>query len=139
MDVLVERRMRATPEEVAALMFAPENDPRWIAGAKSVERLTSGPLRVGSQVRRHGRYFGCDLAWTTEITALDPPRHLAMDIVEGPMRGTVVYTIRAEGAGALVGIRNSGRARFQLPGMAYLVRRSVAADLNRLAALVEPP
>ena len=48
--------------------------------------------------------------------------------------GTVTYRIEPDGAGSRVTVRNTGPG----PAMAgWLVRRSVAKDLARLAKLVE--
>jgi hypothetical protein len=137
MDVLVERAMRAAPAAVAAIMFDPGHDARWIGGVRAVERLTPGPLALGSRVRRHGGFLGRKFSWVTEVTALEPERALAMSFLEGPLRGGVAYAIRPNEGGAVVAIRNQGRARFTLPGMAWFVGRGVAKDLARLATLVE--
>ena len=137
MDVLVERAMRAPPARVAAVMFDPNDDPKWIGGARSIDRLTPGPLRVGSRVRRRGSFLGRSFAWVTEVAALESGRRLEMTIVEGPMRGAGTYDSREDGTGSVVGIRNRGTAKFSVPGMGWFVRRSVAADLRRLAELVD--
>jgi hypothetical protein len=57
-----------------------------------------------------------------------------MSFVAGPMKGgDVTYRINPDVAGSKVSIRNTG------PGpqiMAWFVRKSVAKDLDRLAAIV---
>ena len=73
----------------------------------------------------------------TEVTGFEPDRRLAMAFVEGPMKGGVIYEIAPDGAGSRVSIRNHGAASFSVPGMAWMLKRSVAKDLDRLAALVE--
>lgn len=137
MDVLVEREIRASPEAVARVMFDPDNDPRWIGGAKAVQRLTPGAVALGSRVRRDGGFLGRKFFWVTEVDEFEPDRLLSMRFVEGPMKGRVRYSIRPSPAGAVAGILNSGSAAFAVPGMAWMLRRSVAADLKRLAAIVE--
>ncbi|HEX2257073.1 MAG TPA: SRPBCC family protein [Afifellaceae bacterium] len=137
MDVLVETTIAAPPPAVARIMFEPENDPRWIGGARSSERLTPGPLAVGSRVRRRGGFLGRSFSWVTEVTGLEPGHRLDMAFVEGPMRGGVSYLIEPVPDGSRVSIRNRGRSKVSLPGMSWLVKRSVAADLKRLKAMVE--
>jgi uncharacterized protein YndB with AHSA1/START domain len=135
MDVTVEREFGASPKEVAAVMFDPANDPRWIGGARSVD--PAPPLNMGARVRRHGGFLGRKFSWVTEVEAYEPDRRLAMRFVEGPMRGGVEYEIRPGPRGARVSIRNHGGVNFAVPGMAWFLKRSVGRDLERLAALVE--
>ena len=137
MDVLVERAIPADAAAVARIMFDPDNDPQWIGGARSVERLTPGPIGVGSRVRRHGGFLGSRFSWVTEVTGFEPDRRLDMVFMEGPMEGGVCYLIQPAPDGARVAIHNRGRSKVPLPGMGWMVKRSVAADLKRLAALVE--
>jgi uncharacterized protein YndB with AHSA1/START domain len=137
MDVRVERRMAASPRAVAAVMFEADNDPRWIGGAKAVQKLTSGALAVGGRVRRDGGFLGRKFHWVTEAVDYEPDRRLEMRFVEGPMKGGVTYEIQPDGEGSRVSIRNHGGASFAVPGMGWMLRRSVAKDLQRLAGLVE--
>ena len=60
-----------------------------------------------------------------------------MRFVEGPMKGNVFYDIVPVEGGAEVSIRNHASARFWIPGMGWILRRSVRADLKRLKTLVE--
>jgi hypothetical protein len=78
------------------------------------------------------------LRWTTEVTGVSAET-LDLEIVDGPMRGTVTYRIEPEGIGSRVTIRNVGHA----PGFAprwllkLAMRRSLAADLRRLKQAAE--
>ena len=64
---------------------------------------------------------------------------LDLEIVDGPMRGTVTYRIEPEGRRSRVTIRNVGHA----PGFAprwlliLTMRRSLSADLRRLKQAAE--
>ena len=136
MDVEVSRRMPAPPERVAQIMFDPDRDPEWIGGAKAVERLTPDPHAPGARVKRIGGFMGKKFFWVTELEEFAPGRLMRMRFIEGPMKGEVSYRIDPDGEGALVSIRNSGGANFSFPGMAWMLRRSVAKDLERLEALV---
>jgi hypothetical protein len=116
-------------------MFDPCRDPEWIGGAKSVEPPAGDPHRLGARVKRIGGFLGRKFFWVTELAAFEPNRLMRMRFVEGPMKGEVVYAITPEAAGARVSIRNSGGANFAIPGMAWMLRRSVAKDLERLEGL----
>jgi hypothetical protein len=73
----------------------------------------------------------------TELLEFAPDRLMRMRFAEGPMKGEVTYRIEPEGNGSRVSIRNAGGSSFSFPGMAWLLKRSVSKDLERVAALVE--
>jgi uncharacterized protein YndB with AHSA1/START domain len=134
MDVTASRQVRAPSRDVADVMFDPRRDPDWIGGAESVELLSADPTARGARVRRHGGFLGKKFSWETEVIEHQPERLLRMRFIEGPMKGgDVTYRIEPSGDTSMVSIRNIGPG---LPGMGWFVRRSVAKDLDRLAALV---
>jgi hypothetical protein len=135
-DVSVTDRVDVSPSQIRAIMFDPRHDPTWMAAVKTVE--PANDLRPGARVRRTGRFLGRTLRWTTEVIGVTD-QTLDLQIVDGPMRGTVAYRIEPEGTGARVTIRNVGAA----PGFAprwlltFAMRRSLAADLRRLKHVAE--
>ena len=137
LDVSVTDLVEASPDRVRHIMFDPRQDPTWMAAVKSVELLTED-LRPGTRVRRIGKFLGRTLRWTTEVTSVSAMT-LDLNIVDGPMRGTVTYRIEPEGIGSRVTIRNMGHA----PGFAprwlltLAMRRSLAADMRRLKQAAE--
>jgi hypothetical protein len=139
LDVSVSEFVGASPARIRAIMFDPLQDPSWMAAVKAVEPL-SNSLDPGARVRRTGQFLGRTLRWTTEVIGVSVGR-LDLRIVDGPMRGTVAYSIEAEGTGARVTIRNVGEA----PGFAprwlltFAMRRSLTADLRRLRQVAERP
>lgn len=136
-DITVALQIAKPPEAVAGIMFDPRRDPSWIGGAKRVELVTADPLAIGAHVRRYGAFMGRKFSWVTELTAHEPARRLEMKFIEGPMRGDVSYVIAPTQTGTEVRIQNNADAAFAMPGMAWMLRRSVHADLKRLKAIVE--
>jgi hypothetical protein len=138
LDVSVTAVVDASSSRIRAIMFDPRQDPRWMAAVKNVEPLLNDELRPGARVRRTGRFLGRTLRWTTEVTGVTD-QTLDLQIVDGPMRGTVAYRIEPEGSGSRVTIRNIGTT----PGFAprwlltFAMRRSLAADLRRLKHIAE--
>ena len=137
MDVLVSAETAASPRRVAAIMFDPRRDQEWIGGAKVVELLSTDPTAVGARTRRHGGFLGRKFSWVTEVAEHVPDALLRMALVEGPMRGGVTYLIEPQAGGARISIRNRGGSSFSVPGMSWMLRRSVAKDLQRLKRIVE--
>ena len=59
MDFSVEHTIHAAPEDVARIMLDPDREGEWMSKGAKAERLTPGPLEVGSRVRHEagiGRY-----------------------------------------------------------------------------------
>ena len=135
MDVLATRDIRASPADVAIVMFDPRRDPEWIGGAKSVDVPEGDPTSIGARTTRYGGFLGRKFAWQTEVEGFERDRLLRMRFIEGPMKGgDVTYRIVAASGGSSVSIRNTG------PGpqvFGWFVKRSVGKDLDRLARIVE--
>ena len=134
METTATRLIMAPPQTIADVMFDPRHDPEWIGGARSVETAKGDPTAVGARTTRHGGFMGRKFSWQTEVTHFEPNHLLDMRFVAGPMKGgTVTYRIERADGGSRVSIRNTG------PGpqiTAWLVRRSVGKDLERLETLV---
>jgi Polyketide cyclase / dehydrase and lipid transport len=137
LDVSVTELVAASPDHVRRIMFDARQDPTWMTAVKNVE-LLSGDLRPGARVRRIGRFLGRTLRWTTEVTRVTA-EILELEIIDGPMGGTVTYRIEPESVGSRVTIRNVGHApRFAPRWLLRLaMRRSLTADLRRLKHAAE--
>ena len=74
----------APAERVFAVLSAPQRTPEWLVGVRSVELLTPGDIRVGSetisQVEALGKLWearGC-------CVLLEPPTRIVIETVMGP-------------------------------------------------------
>jgi uncharacterized membrane protein len=136
-DVSVTTVIDAAPDRVRVIMFDPRQDPTWMAAVKHVEVL-SDDMNPGARTRRTGKFLARTLRWTTEVRAVSA-HALDLEIVDGPMRGTVMYRIEPEGSGSRVTIRNVGLAPGFAPRwlLAAAMRRSLSADLRRLKRAAE--
>jgi hypothetical protein len=133
-ELSVEHIIHAAPEEVAEIMFNPDNETEWSSNAEKVERITPGPIGVGSQVRRERSFLGNKVSWLTEVTAIEPGARLEMNILEAPLPGVMVYEVRPTAGGAIAIVRTLNLAN--IPGVGWAVRRSMEEDLERLGHLV---
>lgn len=135
------RTLVARPRhEVAAYMFDPGRDLEWTGGITASRTLTPGPLGVGAQVERHARFLGRSFVYRYTVTQTVPDALLEMR-VERPFPMTVRYELADAGAGTDVAIRATGSPGryffWALPLMSWQVRRSIAADLERLRRRLE--
>ena len=137
-DVGVERSIPVAAEVVAAVMFDPNQDHRWMQALREVELLDES-VAVGARVRRHARFLGKDISWITVVRSYEPGRRLELDIAEGPFVGVVTYEIEAAGTDACIArIRNVGSpgqfAWMPSPLVRAAMRSSLRKDLARLEA-----
>jgi hypothetical protein len=143
LDVSASTRIDRPPDAVAAYEFDPANDPRWIGGVREVERLTGGPVGVGSRVRRLGSFLGRRIEWVMDVVAMEPARRLQMHAVRSPFPMDVTYELAPSDGGratdASIRIRGEAKGMYGLLGplTPVMVRRSVQSDLKRLKRAVE--
>lgn len=138
MEFHVEQVIHAAPAEVARVMFDPELEDKWVKAGKA-EKLTPGPMAVGSRVRHDTGVLGVRSPFVTEVTELDPERRLAMEIVEGPVRGFIVYQVAATSGGAIATVHVRNPPKLPIPDVPWARKQHVQENLHRLANLLTHP
>jgi uncharacterized membrane protein len=127
---------------VAAYAADPDNVTRWYQNIKSVEWETAPPVAVGSRMAFVAHFLGRRLAYTYQVTELDPERRLVMSTSQGPfpMQTTYLWDDTSSG-GTRMTLRNrgtpSGFSKVVAPFMASAMRRANRNDLARLKNLLE--
>lgn len=142
MDVVTEIEIARPRAEVAAYAADPDNARAWYRNIRHVEWRTPRPLAVGSRVAFVAEFLGRRLAYTYEVTELEPGERLVMATTDGPVAMETTYTWSdAPGGGTRMMLRNRGRAAglatIAAPVMARAVRRANRSDLARLKARLE--
>jgi len=132
--------VRRPASDVAAFMFDPGNDLRWTGGITSSRPAQPGPLVRGATVERTARFLGRSFTYGYLVTEHQPDRLVALQ-VDRPFPMVVRYELEDTALGTLVAIHATGTpGRFfgwATPLMKRQVRRSIAADLERLRACLE--
>jgi uncharacterized membrane protein len=141
-DVSTQIVIQRPREEVAALAMEPDNAPRWYENIKSVTWETDRPVRVGSRIAFVAEFLGRRLAYTYEVTALEPGERFVMQTAQGPFPMQTIYLWETAGDGAtLMTLQNrgdaTGFAAIFAPFMGYAMRRANRQDLSRLKRLLE--
>lgn len=140
-DVSAEIEIAAAPTAVAAIMFDPARASEWMAAISAVEVIDPALVR-GARVRHRGSVLHYDFEWTTEVEAVHFPHLLALRTSDGPLVGTTRFDIQRSAGGSRVRIRSVGELGAGLSAVptalvAAPLQSAVAADLERLKALVE--
>ena len=66
--------------------------PQWYRNIESVAWQTEPPVRVGSRMAFVARFLGRTLAYTYEVTELEPGARLVMSTSQGPFPMETTYT-----------------------------------------------
>jgi hypothetical protein len=121
-------------------MFDPGNDLRWTGGITSSRPARPGPLVTGATVERTARFLGRTFSYGYVVTRHEPDR-LAELKVDRPFPMLVRYELEDRDGATLVAIHANGEpGRFfgcAGPLLRRQVRKSIAADLDRLRACLE--
>jgi uncharacterized membrane protein len=139
-DVSAEIDIAAAPADIASVMFDPQREPEWMKAVAEVE-IIDPALAPGAKVRHRGSFVGREVSWMTEVAEVHFPHVLTLRLSEGPFAGTVRYDIQRVGGGSRARVRLAGDAeQLSFVPSAMIegpVRSALAADLERLKALVE--
>lgn len=139
-DVRPQIHIRRPRSEVAAFMFDPANDLRWTGGITASRPARPGVLVEGATVERTARFLGRNFTYGYVVTAAEPDTFVELK-VDKPFPMLVRYELDDDGDATLAAIRASGSpGRFfgwATPVLQRQVRRSIAADLDRLRACLE--
>jgi len=140
-DVVTEKVIERPCQEVAEFAADPEHAPEWYVNIKSVEWKTPPPLRAGSRVAFVAEFLGRRIAYTYEITELEPGRRLVMRTAEGPFPMETTYTWEPlSETTTRMRLRNrgtpSGFSKLVAPFIAWAMRRANAKDLALLRTVV---
>lgn len=141
-DVQTEIEIDRPRREVAAYASDPDNATAWYANIEAAEWRSPKPLAVGSRIEFVARFLGRRLAYTYEVTAMEPAERFVMSTAEGPFPMVTTYTwVDMPSGGTRMTLRNrgepSGFSKVAAPVMASAMRRANRSDLARLKVILE--
>jgi hypothetical protein len=139
-DVRPSIVIRRPRHDVAAFMFDPANDTAWTGGITGSRPAQPGPLTEGAVVERDARFLGRSFTYGYVVTAHRPDALVEMK-VDRPFPMLVRYELTDHPDGTEAAIHSTGSpGRFfgwATPLMSRMVRRNIAADLERLRTCLE--
>jgi uncharacterized protein YndB with AHSA1/START domain len=140
-DVQTGILIRRPREQVADYASNPDNAPQWYDNIHTSQRLTTGPIDVGSKVAFTARFLGRDLDYTYEFVEFVPGERLVMRTAQGPFPMQTTYSWTDADGGTLMTLGNTGQPSgfSRLAGlfMAPMIRRATRKDLLKLKSILE--
>src|SRR5690349_3853249 len=128
-EVTIERPI----DEVFAFFADAENDPTWRSGVRSIAR--EGELGVGAVYRQTvAGPGGRDISANIEVTAFEPPNHVAFRATSGPVRPHGEYRFESVAGGTRVGFSLEAElGGLTAMALAKTVQRTMDAEIAALA------
>ena len=131
-------RIDRSPEEVFSYASDLGNAASWLPAVTQVDKITEGPLSVGTRFREKRTVGERRGHIEMEVTAYDPPRRYSTAFAQGGYKATYNYTFRAEDSGTRVDlvcmVSGRGLKKLMVPIVAMAMRRW---DKKQLASLKE--
>ena len=137
----VNQQIDRTPEDVFTFVTDLDNLVRWLPRVTRAERLSGGPLSVGSRYRETRLAKGRESTVEMEVKEFEPPRTYSTGFAAGGYEATYSYSFQAEDAGTRVRlafkITGQGLQALMAPIVSYAIKRQDKKQLKRLKEAVE--
>jgi len=118
-----------------------ENNPLWQGGMETCMWTSDGPIAVGSTYEQVAKFMGRPILTTFKVTALEPGRSISIESIVSTFPIQVTRNVEPSGDGSCRVTANvAGQPPLLMrlmPGMNWMVKRSVTQDYARLKELLE--
>jgi uncharacterized protein YndB with AHSA1/START domain len=147
MKIELSREFACTPEQLWPYLNEPDKIVLWMKGLEGLIPDRPGPVQVGSTYTLKIREGGRIREFREEITALDPPRHIALQLSGGslPQGNVMEVDYRVGGADGrtrvdyLCSCEMKGIYRLMAPLGTAMARRQVGGFFDALERLLQDP
>lgn len=141
MDMVTQVEIQRPAAEVFAYLADFENNPAWQGGMQSCKWTSEGPVGVGSTYDQVASFLGRPILTSFEVSAFEEGRSISIVSVVSTFPIQVTRSVEPLAAGACRVTANvAGQPPLVMrlmPGMNWMVKRSVTSDYKKLKALLE--
>jgi hypothetical protein len=128
-------------ELVFEYVSTPENDPTWVPVSLRHEKISPGPLRVGSITEEDVAFLRRRMRCVWEVWHYEPPSAVALRTVSGPLPATIHLLLESLDSGTeltlVVDVELHGVYKLMWPVMKWVVQRQFKTQLRTLKNLLE--
>jgi len=128
-------------EEVWEFVHDTANNVLWQTTLAESEKLTEGPMDVGTRVREVRHFLGLRIESTWEMTEYEPTRRSAIRGISGPIPLSGSYRLEEADAGTKLTVSGEldahGFFKLAEPIFARITGRELEANLGHLKDLLE--
>jgi len=133
--------IKQSVERVFEYVSTPENDPTWVPVSLRHEKISPGPLRVGSITEEDLAFLRRRMRCVWEVWQYEPPSAVALRIVSGPLPATIHLLLKplhsATELTLVVDAELRGVYKLIGPLMKWVVQRQFKTQLRTLKILLE--
>ena len=130
-------------DRVFEYVSTPENDPTWVPASVRHEKLSPGPMRLGSITEEDVGFLGRRMRYAWEVTRYEPPTAFALRSVSGPIPATIRVLLKALDGGVrtkvtlVAEVHLRGAYKTMEPLMRWVAQRQFSTQLRTLRNLLE--
>jgi hypothetical protein len=141
--LLVERSgtIKQPLERVFEYISTPENNPTWVPISLRHQKISPGPLRVGSITEEDVAFLGQRMRCVWEVCHYEPPSAFSARTVSGPLPATIHLLLEPLDSGTeltlVVGAELRGVYRLMGPLMKWVAQRHFTTQLCTLKNQLE--
>jgi len=130
-------------ETVFAMVSNYQNSSLWVSGALEHQKISPGPLGVGTVIRTAGHFMGQRVEATRTVVAYDPNARYAFRSAYQQVPFTTTFVFEPAQSGtrltATVEGEPTGLYKAAMPLILSAIRQQLEGDLRRLKKLLEEP
>jgi uncharacterized protein YndB with AHSA1/START domain len=128
-------------ERVFEYVSTPENDPTWVPVSFRHEKISPGPLRVGSITEEDVEFLGQRMRCVWEVRHYDPPSAVSLRTLSAPLPATIHLLLEpldsATELTLVVDAELRGVYKLMGPLMKWVVQGQFKTQLRTLKNLLE--
>ena len=128
-------------ERVFEYVSTPENDPTWVPVSLRHQKISPGPLRVGSITEEDVAFLGRQMRCVWEVCHYEPPSAFSARTVSGPLPATIHLLLEPLDSGTelTLVVDTELRAVYKMMGplMKWVAQRHFTTQLRTLKNLLE--
>jgi carbon monoxide dehydrogenase subunit G len=139
----VERRgtIKQPVERVFEYVSTPENDPKWVPVSFRHQKISPGPLHVGSITEEDLAFLGRRMRCVWEVCHYEPPSAFTVRTVSGPLPATIHLLLESVDSATeltlVVDAELRGVYKLMGPLMKWVVQGQFKTQLRMLKNLLE--
>lgn len=137
----VSKQIDRSPEEVFEYISNHNNTPRWLPNVTRVDKITEGPVSIGTRFREARSTSGREGRVEIEVIEYDPPHRYSTAFNQGGYAATSHYTLKAENSGARVDLvfvlHGRGLKALLTPVVVFAMKRHDKYQLADLKEAIE--
>lgn len=135
-EVIYSKRFEATPNRVFAAMTDVEQWPEVISAITSIEKLSEGPVGVGTRFRETRKMMGKDRSEEMAFTAYEPGRGFTLGCQSCGCEMAFVHRFTPDGSGTRFELESQTRpislfAKLTMPIMNAMMKKTMVKCMDK--------